>query len=332
MRFGWLTLSLSPSPDEDAARIDQQIAQVCLAEQLGFDDVWLTEHYFTGESVYNDALLFAAAVAMRTERIRIGFAVVQLPFHHPVQLAVRLALLDNLSKGRIDVGKKAGDGSLPIQYKVVEARAVLNHAGQIKEMPGVAAAAGQPPSAGQVSADGRQVTIESGAGNATLPHALHDQVAQALPTLPAEALTPGKKFDVIVPMTLFGGMAHGAEKANARWTYTLRSLAPDEALFDVQESLPENASMSVSSGPVVHLSGGGKGVATFSLKEGIFTSMTLDTNIQMTVVVSIPAGLAGGGATGGAAGGGDAGSPSSIEIKSSIQGPISMSLAPAAGR
>jgi hypothetical protein len=235
-------------------------------------------------------------------------------------------------KGRIDVGKKAGDGSLPIQYKVVEARAVLNHAGQIKEMPGVAAAAGQPPSAGQVSADGRQVTIESGAGNATLPHALHDQVAQALPTLPAEALTPGKKFDVIVPMTLFGGMAHGAEKANARWTYTLRSIAPDEALFDVQESLPENASMSVSSGPVVHLSGGGKGVATFSLKEGIFTSMTLDTNIQMTVVVSIPAGLAGGGATGGAAGGGDAGSPSSIEIKSSIQGPISMSLAPAAGR
>src|SRR5712672_3215991 len=59
MRFGWLTLSLSPSPEEDAARIDQQIEQVCLAEQLGFGDVWLTEHYFTGESVYNDALLFA---------------------------------------------------------------------------------------------------------------------------------------------------------------------------------------------------------------------------------------------------------------------------------
>jgi hypothetical protein len=235
-------------------------------------------------------------------------------------------------KGRIDVGQKAGDGTLPIQYKVVEARAVLNHAGQIKEMPGVAAAAGQPPSSGQVSADGRQVTIEGGSGNATLPHALHDQLTQALPTLPAEALTPGKRFEVIVPMTLLGGVAHGAEKANARWTYTLRSLAHDEAIFDVQESLPDNASMSVSSGPVFHLSGGGKGVATFNIKEGIFTSMTLDTNIQMTVVVSIPAGLVGGGATGGAAGAGDSGSPSSIEIKSSIQGPISMSLVPAASR
>jgi len=40
---------------------------VCFAEQLGFSDVWLMEHYFTGESVYNDALLFASAVAMHRE-------------------------------------------------------------------------------------------------------------------------------------------------------------------------------------------------------------------------------------------------------------------------
>src|ERR1041384_8439315 len=117
MRFGWLTLSLSPSPEEDAARIDQQLAQVCFAEKLGFGDVWLTEHYFTGESVYNDALMFASALAMRTERIRIGFAVVQLPFHHPVRLAVQLALLDNLSKGRIDVG--VGKGTVYNEYEFV---------------------------------------------------------------------------------------------------------------------------------------------------------------------------------------------------------------------
>src|SRR3954465_14315595 len=117
MQFGWLTLALSPSPAEDAARIDQQIAQVCAAEQLGFSDVWLTEHYFTGESVYNDALLFASAIAMRTGGLRIGFAVVQLPFHHPVRLAVQLALLDNLSKGRIDVG--VGKGTIYNEYEFV---------------------------------------------------------------------------------------------------------------------------------------------------------------------------------------------------------------------
>jgi alkanesulfonate monooxygenase SsuD/methylene tetrahydromethanopterin reductase-like flavin-dependent oxidoreductase (luciferase family) len=115
MKFGWLTLALSPSPDEDAVRIDQQIEQVCTAESLGFNDVWLTEHYFTGESVYNDALLFASALTMRTTRIRIGFAVIQMPFHHPVRLAVQLALLDNLSKGRIDVG--IGKGTVYNEYE-----------------------------------------------------------------------------------------------------------------------------------------------------------------------------------------------------------------------
>ena len=82
-----------------------------------FHDVWLTEHYFTGESVYNDALTFASALAMRTERVRIGFAVVQMPFHHPVRLAVQLALLDNLSKGRIDVG--IGKGTIYNEYEFV---------------------------------------------------------------------------------------------------------------------------------------------------------------------------------------------------------------------
>jgi alkanesulfonate monooxygenase SsuD/methylene tetrahydromethanopterin reductase-like flavin-dependent oxidoreductase (luciferase family) len=115
MRFGWLTLALSPTPEEDASRIDQQIEQVCVAESLGFGDVWLTEHYFTGESVYNDALLFASALTQRTTHIRIGFAVIQMPFHHPIRLAVQLALLDNLSKGRIDVG--LGKGSVYNEYE-----------------------------------------------------------------------------------------------------------------------------------------------------------------------------------------------------------------------
>ncbi len=117
MKFGWLTLAMSPSPAEDCQRIDQIIHQACAAERMGFSDVWLTEHYFTGESVYNDSLMFAAALAMKTEKIRIGFAVVQMPFHHPVRLAVQLALLDNLSKGRIDVG--IGKGTVYNEYEFV---------------------------------------------------------------------------------------------------------------------------------------------------------------------------------------------------------------------
>src|SRR5258707_14632042 len=107
MKFGWLTLAMSPSPAEDCQRIDQILEQACAAEQMGFSDVWLTEHYFTGEGVYNDSLMFAAALAMKTEKIRIGFAVGQIPFHHPGRLAVEVARPDNLTKGPtdVDVGK-----------------------------------------------------------------------------------------------------------------------------------------------------------------------------------------------------------------------------------
>ena len=65
----------------------------------------------------NDPLVFAAALATRTQRIRIGFAVLQLTLHHPVRLAVQLALLDNLSKGRLDIG--VGRGSVYNEFEFV---------------------------------------------------------------------------------------------------------------------------------------------------------------------------------------------------------------------
>jgi alkanesulfonate monooxygenase SsuD/methylene tetrahydromethanopterin reductase-like flavin-dependent oxidoreductase (luciferase family) len=117
MRFGWLTLAHSPSPEEDARAIEDLLEQACDAETAGFDGVWLTEHNFTGEAVYCDPIPFASALAVRTSRVRIGFAVIQMALRHPVRLAVQLALLDNLSRGRIDVG--VGRGSLYNEYEYV---------------------------------------------------------------------------------------------------------------------------------------------------------------------------------------------------------------------
>jgi len=117
MRFGWLTLAHSPSPEGDHAAIAEQLEQACAAETLGFDSVWLTEHNFTGEAVYSDPIPFASALAARTSRVRIGFAVIQLALRHPIRLAVQLALLDNLSRGRLDVG--VGRGTLYNEYEFV---------------------------------------------------------------------------------------------------------------------------------------------------------------------------------------------------------------------
>jgi alkanesulfonate monooxygenase SsuD/methylene tetrahydromethanopterin reductase-like flavin-dependent oxidoreductase (luciferase family) len=117
MRFGWLTLGHSPSPEEDGAAIDDQVIQACFAETTGFEGIWLTEHNFTGESVYCDPIPFASVVAARTSRIRIGFAVIHLALRHPIRLATQLALLDNLSGGRLDVG--VGHGTNYNEYEFV---------------------------------------------------------------------------------------------------------------------------------------------------------------------------------------------------------------------
>ena len=117
MRFGWLTLNHSPSPAEDHTAIAQQMEQACLAETVGFDSVWLTEHNFTGESVYSDPIPFAGALAARTSRVRIGFAVIQMPLRHPVRLATQLSLLDNLYNGRLEVG--IGRGTIYNEYEFI---------------------------------------------------------------------------------------------------------------------------------------------------------------------------------------------------------------------
>jgi len=117
VRFGWLTLGHSPSGDADGAAIEDLVTQACFAETAGFDGIWLTEHNFTGESVYCDPIPFASVVAARTSRIRIGFAVIQLALRHPIRLATELALLDNLSGGRLDVG--VGHGTNYNEYEFV---------------------------------------------------------------------------------------------------------------------------------------------------------------------------------------------------------------------
>jgi len=116
MRFGTFVLQVSPDPSKDSQVIDQTLREAELADALGYDAVWLTEHYFAGDTAYADPVVFGAAVAARTNRIKIGFAVVQMAFHHPVKLAAQTALLDNLSHGRLIVGTGRGSAYNAYEY------------------------------------------------------------------------------------------------------------------------------------------------------------------------------------------------------------------------
>jgi alkanesulfonate monooxygenase SsuD/methylene tetrahydromethanopterin reductase-like flavin-dependent oxidoreductase (luciferase family) len=116
MRFGTFVFSISHDPQGDHQVIENTLREVELAEAIGMDAVWLTEHHFDGAVAYADPLVFGAAVAMRTRRVRIGFAVVEMALHHPVRLAVQTSLLDNLSRGRLTVGTGRGSAYNAFEY------------------------------------------------------------------------------------------------------------------------------------------------------------------------------------------------------------------------
>jgi alkanesulfonate monooxygenase SsuD/methylene tetrahydromethanopterin reductase-like flavin-dependent oxidoreductase (luciferase family) len=116
MLFGTFVFSISHDPQEDHQVIENTLREVELAEAIGMDAVWLTEHHFDGAVAYADPLVFGAAVAMRTRRVRIGFAVVEMALHHPVRLAVQTSLLDNLSRGRLTVGTGRGSAYNTFEY------------------------------------------------------------------------------------------------------------------------------------------------------------------------------------------------------------------------
>lgn len=75
-----------------------------MADELGFDGIWVGEHHFDADGVDASAnpIMLAADLAARTKRLRLGLAAVQLPLWHPVRLAEDLAMLDHFSGGRLD--------------------------------------------------------------------------------------------------------------------------------------------------------------------------------------------------------------------------------------
>ena len=100
MRFGLLYLPtyVQELDGTRAEFYEHMLAQIGVAEGLGYDDVWITEHHFTeyGGAI-PDPTVFLTAVALRTHRVRLGVAVTVLPLRNPVHVAESYAMVDVLS-------------------------------------------------------------------------------------------------------------------------------------------------------------------------------------------------------------------------------------------
>ncbi len=84
--------------------------QIELADQLGFDYAWEVEHHFMEEYSHSSSPeVFLAAASQRTKNIRLGHGIIQLTTNHPARVAERVATLDLVSNGRVEMG--LGEGS-----------------------------------------------------------------------------------------------------------------------------------------------------------------------------------------------------------------------------
>jgi alkanesulfonate monooxygenase SsuD/methylene tetrahydromethanopterin reductase-like flavin-dependent oxidoreductase (luciferase family) len=110
VRFGLFYEHQLPRPWSDGAEeslLRNALEQVELADGLGFDAVWEVEHHFLEEYSHSSAPeVFLAAASQRTKRMRLGHGIVQLPpgFNHPARVAERVATLDLISGGRVELG------------------------------------------------------------------------------------------------------------------------------------------------------------------------------------------------------------------------------------
>jgi alkanesulfonate monooxygenase SsuD/methylene tetrahydromethanopterin reductase-like flavin-dependent oxidoreductase (luciferase family) len=89
--------------------------QVRWLDELGADLVWFTEHHFVEDGYLPSWIPVAGAMAAVTSRVRFGTDICLMPFNHPVRLAEDLAVLDNLSGGRVELG--LGMGYAPHEFR-----------------------------------------------------------------------------------------------------------------------------------------------------------------------------------------------------------------------
>jgi alkanesulfonate monooxygenase SsuD/methylene tetrahydromethanopterin reductase-like flavin-dependent oxidoreductase (luciferase family) len=115
MHVGLATGFANHSKVEDGQFLREEFAQLELADELGFDSVWITEHHFSDYSISPNPLFYLAYLAGRTKRVRLGTQVVVVPWHDPVRLAEEIAMLDHMSGGRALIG--FGRGLARMEYE-----------------------------------------------------------------------------------------------------------------------------------------------------------------------------------------------------------------------
>lgn len=115
MRFGLFCLmSVHGNPGGVRGVIRDAERLVQMADEIGFQTAWFAEHHFSNYSISVSPLMMGARFSALTKQIRMGTGVIVLPLYHPLRVAQEIALLDEMTEGRIAIG--IGSGYQPYEF------------------------------------------------------------------------------------------------------------------------------------------------------------------------------------------------------------------------
>jgi alkanesulfonate monooxygenase SsuD/methylene tetrahydromethanopterin reductase-like flavin-dependent oxidoreductase (luciferase family) len=123
--YGMFSMPLRPPGGDITAAYHRDVEGFVLGDRLGYTEGWMGEHYTIPWEPMPASDLFVSHVLARTENIRLGTGVTLLPMNDPRQVALRIAYLDHLSKGRLNFG--IGAGGAPTDFKFYD---IDNKAGE----------------------------------------------------------------------------------------------------------------------------------------------------------------------------------------------------------
>jgi alkanesulfonate monooxygenase SsuD/methylene tetrahydromethanopterin reductase-like flavin-dependent oxidoreductase (luciferase family) len=116
MRFGIFLAPFHPVGQNPTLALERDLELICHLDRLGFDEAWIGEHFTAAWEPCPAPDLLIAQALQRTRRIRLGPLGHLLPYHHPVELAHRVAYLDHLAEGRYQLG--VGVSALPSDHQL----------------------------------------------------------------------------------------------------------------------------------------------------------------------------------------------------------------------
>jgi alkanesulfonate monooxygenase SsuD/methylene tetrahydromethanopterin reductase-like flavin-dependent oxidoreductase (luciferase family) len=129
MEFGYFTMPSHPPERGLKAGHDWDLQTLRWLDELGYKEAWIGEHYTAPWEPHPSPDLLIAQALTQTKRLRIGPGGFLLPYHHPAELAARVAMLDHLSDGRLNFGVAAS--GLPTDWAMFQ---VDGNAGVNREM------------------------------------------------------------------------------------------------------------------------------------------------------------------------------------------------------